>query len=274
MYYAFDFTVSGDKRDLLNALLLDIFEAFEFTDAGFSGYLAPDADLAQVEEKIAGLRRTVFFEYSIRRIRQANWNAEWESRFHPVAVSDFCRVRAAFHEPASGFAHEVIINPRMAFGTGHHETTHLMIQAMDYLPVTGRLWDFGTGTGILAILARKMGAPPGIIANDIDPQAIANARDNAAANDTNGIQWRVGGMEIVPEKGFHLILANINRNVILSHIEPLFDKLIPGGRVLFSGILQQDYPLVRDKCLQTGLREVLYLELNHWVCTCFQRREN
>ncbi len=274
MYYAIDFTVSEEQTELLNAIFLEDFEAIEYTDTGFSGYLpkgeSPDSLLPKLKEWQASMD----FDFSVREIKDENWNAQWEAEFKPVEIGDFCRIYADFHKKKEGFVHQILINPKMAFGTGHHETTHMMIRAMEHIPMTGKIWDFGTGTGILAILARKMGAKSGLIANDIEAPAIENARENMVMNQVNGIDFRLGGIDIVSETGFDLVLANINRNVILESLPALVDRLAPNGKVLFSGIMKQDYQKVADECRRNGLVEQMFLELNNWVCTLFLRTKS
>ncbi|HHB78184.1 MAG TPA: 50S ribosomal protein L11 methyltransferase [Saprospiraceae bacterium] len=274
MYYAVDFVASEENTELLNALFLDDFEAVEFTDNGFAGYLTKGVKADALLPKLKELESALDFSFTVRAIEEENWNAQWEAGFQPVEIGDFCRIYADFHEEKEGFVHQILINPKMAFGTGHHETTHMMIRAMEQIPITGKIWDFGTGTGILAILARKMGAPAGIIANDIEEAAVENSRENMVINGVNGIDFRLGGIEIVQESGFDLVLANINRNVILSSLEPLVKRLKPGGQVLFSGIMKQDYQMVADRCQALGLDEQMYLELNNWVCTLFLRKKS
>lgn len=272
MYHAVDFVVSEDQVDILNAFLLDEFDTIEFTNFGFSGYLPKDHKAGALIPRLKDLQTTIPFTFSEREIPEKNWNRIWESNFAPVEIGDFCRVYADFHEPKSGFAHEIIINPKMAFGTGHHETTHMMIQAMEHLSMDGKIWDFGTGTGILAILARKMGAKPGIFANDIEAPAIDNCIENMEINHLDGIDFKEGGIEVVPDTSYDLVLANINRNVILSNLEPLVKRLSSKGQVLFSGILKQDYQTIIDHCKEHGLIEQMYFELNNWVCTLLQRQ--
>ncbi len=269
MYYAIDFVTSEEQTEVINALFLEDFEAVEFTDSGFSGYFPKGMKADDLLPKLKDLQDAYDFSFSVREIKEENWNAQWEAGFQPVEIGDFCRIYADFHEQKDGFVHQILINPKMAFGTGHHETTHMMIRAMEHLPMDGKILDFGTGTGILAILARKMGAPAGIIANDIEAPAVENCQENMVINGVNGIDFRLGGIEIVQETGFDLVLANINRNVILASMKPLVDRLKTGGQVLFSGIMKQDYQMVKDKCQEYGLVEQMYLELNNWVCTLF-----
>ncbi len=272
MYYAIDFLAEEADVELLNALFLEEFEAVEFTDSGFSGYLPKGEGADKLTPKLIATQQKIPFTFSVREIPEENWNAQWEAGFKPVEIGDFCRIYADFHAAKPGFVHEVLINPKMAFGTGHHETTHMMIQAMEHIPMTGKIWDFGTGTGILAILAKKMGAKGVIIANDIEEPAIENCKENLAINGVNDVDFRLGGIEVVSEVAFDLVLANINRNVILANLVPLVSKLAPSGKVLFSGIMKQDYQKVAQKCQDLGLEEIMYLELNNWVCTLFQQK--
>ena len=269
MYYAIDFVASEEQSEVLNAIFLDDFEAVEYTDSGFAGFLSKDQSADSLLPKLKEWQASMDFSFSVREIKEENWNAIWEASFSPVEIGDFCRIYADFHPRKDGFVHEILINPKMAFGTGHHETTHMMIRAMEQLPMTGKIWDFGTGTGILAILAIKMGADAGIIANDIEAPAVDNSEENMVVNHVNGIDFRLGGIEVVPETGFNLVLANINRNVILENLPALVDRLAPNGKVLFSGIMKQDYQKVADQCRKQGLVEQMYLELNNWVCTLF-----
>ncbi len=272
MYYAVDFSVEEADAEILNALFLEDFEAIEFTDTGFSGYFPKGETADKLMPKLVATQQNIAFTFAIREIPEVNWNAQWEAGFNPVEISDFCRIYAESHPKKEGFVHQILINPKMAFGTGHHETTHMMIQAMEHIPMVGNIWDFGTGTGVLAILAKKMGAKGIIIANDIEVPAIENGRENLKINGVNDIDFRLGGIEIVPESAFDLVLANINRNVILANLVPLVSKLNPSGKVLFSGIMKQDYHKVAQKCQELGLVEVMYLELNNWVCTLFQQK--
>jgi ribosomal protein L11 methyltransferase len=178
------------------------------------------------------------FTFNITSIPEQNWNAVWESNFEPVVVDDFCAVRADFHQPIKNVQHEIIITPKMSFGTGHHATTYMMIEQMSNIDFTKkRIFDFGTGTGILAILAQKLGAAS-ITAIDNDEWSIENAKENFQKNDVHSITlYRSSAM---PKDSFDIILANINRNVLNEYASALVSILSPKGVLLVSGILKED----------------------------------
>lgn len=178
------------------------------------------------------------YQYSLSNIEEQNWNAEWERSFHPVIVDDFCAVRAHFHEPITNVKHEIIITPKMSFGTGHHATTYMMMEQMQDLDFTDKsVFDFGTGTGILAILAEKLEAAS-ITAIDIDEWSIENAKENFERNNSRRID--VSLSTNIPSKQFDIILANINRNVILDYLPHLKKASKQNGEMLLSGLLVQD----------------------------------
>jgi ribosomal protein L11 methyltransferase len=178
------------------------------------------------------------FTFNITSIPEQNWNAVWESNFEPVVVDDFCAIRADFHQPIKNVQHEIIITPKMSFGTGHHATTYMMIEQMSNIDFTKkRVFDFGTGTGILAILAQKLGAAS-ITAIDNDEWSIENAKENFQKNDVHSITlYRSSAM---PKDSFDIILANINRNVLNEYASALVSILSPKGVLLVSGILKED----------------------------------
>jgi ribosomal protein L11 methyltransferase len=182
------------------------------------------------------------FTFNITSIPEQNWNAVWESNFEPVVVDDFCAIRADFHQPIKNVQHEIIITPKMSFGTGHHATTYMMIEQMSNINFTKkRVFDFGTGTGILAILAQKLGAAS-ITAIDNDEWSIENAKENFQKNDVHSITlYRSSAM---PKDSFDIILANINRNVLNEYASALVSILSPKGVLLVSGILKEDVSVI------------------------------
>ena len=209
------------------------------------------------------------YNVDVQTIKPQNWNAVWESNFEPVVVEDFCAVRAHFHPPAAGVQHEIIITPKMSFGTGHHATTWMMMRQMRDMDFKDKkVFDFGTGTGILAILAEKLGASS-IIAIDNDEWSIANGQENVAQNGCSRIQLSLASS--VPQEQFDIILANINRNVILMHLPYITGALAPDGIVLFSGLLASDEVDIVEACGAEGL-QVLKQELrNGWISLLLSR---
>lgn len=207
------------------------------------------------------------FPYSVDEIEARNWNEEWEKNFEPVVVSDFVAVRAHFHQPVAGVRHEIVITPKMSFGTGHHATTYLMMQEMQGLDFNGKsVFDFGTGTGILAILAEKLGAQA-IKAIDVDDWSLENAKENCERNDCQKINVSLSSN--IPPQHFDLVLANINRNVILSYMPQLAAALSPQGQVLFSGLLVADEADVTAEAQKNGLRFKHKAERHGWLALLF-----
>lgn len=194
-----------------------------------------------------------------------NWNKAWEVNFQPVEVDQFVRIRAPFHASVTGFRHEILMEPKMAFGTGHHETTYMMLKLMQELDFEGReVWDFGCGTAVLGIVAALEGAAY-VFANDIEKPAVASSIENALVNGVV-IHVEEGGIETVKEaEAFDVIIANITRNVLLESSEIISSKIKRGGIVLLSGILMDDIPLVTSDFEQHGFKRLKTLEKGKWA---------
>ena len=204
------------------------------------------------------------------RLPERNWNEEWEKNFEPVVVDGFCGIRAFFHPPAAGVEYDLIITPKMSFGTGHHATTYMMLSAMRHLEFNDQpVLDFGTGTGVLAILAEKLGASD-VLAIDHDDWCIENAEENIQENNCSHVV--VEKMETIPRnKLFFRILANINKNIILDQLDAMEQHLAPGGVILLSGLLQQDMEEIEKKAARTGLTISDRMTKNNWLCLKLER---
>lgn len=203
--------------------------------------------------------------YEKTMVKAQNWNAAWEADFKPVIIADFCAIRAAFHAPEPSVKHDIIITPKMSFGTGHHATTYLMIQAMSKLDFNNKtVFDFGTGTGVLAVLAEKCGAEQ-VTAIDNDDWSINNASENFILNDCHKILLSKSETFLSGSK-FNIILANINRNVILENLFSMQQHLAPGGVVLLSGLLTGDAPVITAAAGNQQLATVQQTEMNGWIC--------
>ena len=228
---------SKESNDILVALLSNLqYEGFEETASSFKAFISTSLFKEQQLQQIA---EQLQLKYTIAELPETNWNKEWESNFQPVIVENFCAIRAEFHAPIKDVQYEIIITPKMSFGTGHHATTYMMIQQMQQINFTGkRVMDFGTGTGVLAILAKELGAVS-VIAIDNDTWSIENAKENFARNNADEIDLKLAGHP-VGDIVCDIILANITRNVILETF-PLFDQyLITNGILLLSGLLSED----------------------------------
>ena len=208
------------------------------------------------------------FQYQLNMVKEQNWNAEWEAGFQPVVVDAFCAVRAHFHPPVAGVQHQVIITPKMSFGTGHHATTFLMLQAMQAIDFTSkRVLDFGTGTGILAILAEKTGAAH-ITAIDNDAWSFENVQENLQLNACTRVK-ALHTATIPEHEKYDVILANITRNVLIEYMPLLKRSLEPGALLVCSGLLKEDKQLMVDAGEKWGMNLVHDRERENWISLLF-----
>lgn len=261
--------VSPEKQEWLIALLenggFEGFEQTEDAEAELRAFIpAEKLDPSWLD----ALANTYQFRYTRELIPEQNWNAIWESGFQPVQVDDFAGIRAAFHPPMSGVTHEIVITPKMSFGTGHHATTYMMLAAMQQLDCRHKtVFDFGTGTGILAILAEKLGAAS-VLAIDNDAWSIENAAENLLGNQCRKVQLEKADRVPVSQT-FDIILANINRNIILANMDALAGALASGGTLLLSGLLEEDEA---DICAAAASRRLILADKmgkNNWICLRF-----
>lgn len=207
------------------------------------------------------------YTVQIDEIDERNWNEEWERNFQPVVVEDFVGVRADFHQPLGEVEHEIIITPKMSFGTGHHATTYLMMKQMRELDFEEKkVFDFGTGTGILAILAEKLGAKE-IVAIDVDEWSIENAEENFQRNGCSRCSVTLSSQ--LPSDKFDLVLANINRNIILNYLPHLVGLCKKGTAILFSGLLTTDDAAIRMAAEEIGLTFQKRNERSGWISLLF-----
>lgn len=273
-YIEYDFTVSPTEMgaEILMAELAEVgFDSFEDTPTGIKAYIPKDSWNEQILEDIYLLSNPEFtISYQITEIEQVNWNEEWEKNFSPIVVEDLCTVRANFH-PVPNTRYDIVITPKMSFGTGHHETTYMMLQQLLPLSLEGaKVLDMGCGTGILAIMAALRGAHD-ITAIDIDPWCVENATENVQQNDCSFITIKEGDVSLIAGEQYNLILANINRNILLSDIPAYTQALLPQGLLLVSGFYVEDLPTIKEKCQEVGLTYLSHIERNRWVSAKFQR---
>ena len=202
--------------------------------------------------------------YTINTIAEQNWNQLWESNFEPITVDDFVGVRASFHQPIENVQHEIIITPKMSFGTGHHATTWMMMKEMQSLDFNNKsVFDFGTGTGILAILAEKLGSNE-VLAVDYDDWCIQNATENLETNDCKKIILMKGDTANVLQQ-FDIILANINRNIIEDNFQFLSQNLVKNGQLLISGLLNEDEEPIKQQLDNYKLKHLNTLHRSGWI---------
>jgi ribosomal protein L11 methyltransferase len=266
-HYAIKFKgIDPEKQDWLIAMLTQMgSDGFEqFDEAVIAYVLVENFNENEFNDFIAANG----FSFEKEMIAVKNWNALWESNFEPVSVDDFVFVRAAFHDSRRGYQHEILITPKMSFGTGHHATTYIMMSQMRDINFAGkRVFDFGTGTGVLAILAEKLGAVS-VIAVDNDEWSIKNAGENIINNNCKNISlFQQDDAKRV--ESFDVILANINKNVILDNIKTLSLQLQPGACILFSGLLSEDQTDIVRAAKTVGLEFQLKQERGQWICMLF-----
>lgn len=237
------------------------FDAFEERETSLVA-CGPESDVNQKET--AEFLHSRQFEFTVERLPRQNWNAIWESSFEPIRVDDFVAVRAAFHAPVSGVAHDLVITPKMSFGTGHHATTWLMLKAMENMDFADqRVMDFGTGTGVLSILAEKKGALD-ILAVDLDEWSIENAGENLAANYCRRIRLQFSDHLPAGETA-DILLANINKHVIMSHRNDMLKATVPGGYWIISGFLEADQEDISHELSGLGLTKKHVMLKDGWL---------
>ncbi|GAB3566020.1 50S ribosomal protein L11 methyltransferase [Spirosoma luteolum] len=273
-YVEVQLTVSPDFADILTAELAELaYESFVETDEGLNAYVTEaqfDADA--LAELVAKYQPMTAIAYQVSSLEKRNWNAEWERDYEPIEVAGTVRVRASFHAVDPTFRYDLVINPKMSFGTGHHETTAMMMEQQLALDFTGKsVLDVGSGTGILAILAARMGASAAL-AFDIEEWAVENARENAGLNDCPQVTVFLGTIaDVDPASRYDVVLANINRNVLLAEIPTYVSLLRPGGTLLVSGFYEHDAPDIRQKAVDAGLMPGTALSLRDWSSLAFTR---
>lgn len=254
--------------EIMLALLTQFdFESFEENEDHFMGYIkadaVDDATKAEIHDLITSHNETT---YEVTPIAPQNWNEIWEASFQPVIVNDFCQVRADFHPALPEIQHDIVINPKMAFGTGHHATTYMMIDQMSRIDFEGKsVFDFGCGTGILAILAAKMGSRD-IDGVDIEIESYLNTIENSQINDTPWIRSVHGVLEDMRSRSYDVILANINRNILTRYAGSLSEFTASGGTLLLSGILNEDENQVIESFTVVGFTPIETLQKDGWSC--------
>lgn len=267
-YFAIHFEMGDFDKDVWMAMLSEWpFESFQEEEKSIIGYIQRHDILEDMMHFIEEHKGRHFVEFQLEQVPDKNWNEVWESSFNPVAVDDYCYIRAEFHKPIEKlFKHVVTISPKMAFGTGHHATTYMMLQAMEKLDfVNKRVLDFGCGTGILAVVAAMEGAAV-VVGVDIQPEAVENSFEHAILNGVEPqCHFELGGLEKAGTEPYDIILANINRNVILSHLHGLKSLLHPGGHILFSGIMFDDVGKVKTAVVNLGFQVTEHHEKDQWA---------
>lgn len=264
------FDTEQEKREILIALLAEIgFDTFQESENGLSAYIPEDAFNKNIlEEEVLDKFQSI--SYTVSSIAQENWNETWEKNYEPMQIGDVY-IRAPFHEKKEDVKYELIIEPKMSFGTGHHATTSLMVLEMlktDFREKS--VLDMGCGTSLLAILAAKLGAKK-ILAIDIDDWAVENSRENCLRNNTPEIVVQKGDASLLKGKSFDIILANINRNILLQDMHQYSASLNNGGEILFSGFYETDMDAIKESAGKEGMEYKTYDVLNQWAVLRFRK---
>ncbi|MBO7233537.1 MAG: 50S ribosomal protein L11 methyltransferase [Paludibacteraceae bacterium] len=254
--------------DLFVAFLAENgFDSFENWEEGIEAYI-PSEDFSEEElvEKITSFPYQGVELLDVNAIPDQNWNEEWEKNFFsPIVIGDECVIHSSFHKDVPQVQYDIQINPKMAFGTGHHATTSLIIAALLKAELQGKaLLDMGCGTAVLAILAAMRGATP-ITAIDIDTWCVENANENAQINKIDNLDIRLGDARLLKGMHFDVILANINRNILLSDMKTYASCLNEQGELYLSGFYTEDIPILEAEALKHGLKTLEYKEKNNWA---------
>ncbi len=268
IYLGYHFTVAPKDpgSEILIAELGELpFESFVENETGITAYIQKQFLIENMLDNLFILKSSEFtISYIIEEIEQVNWNKEWEKNFEPIDVDGKCHIRAPFH-PKTDAEYDIVIEPKMSFGTGHHETTHMMIQHLLEMNVKGmKTLDMGCGTAILAILTEMKGAKP-IDAIDIDNWCYLNSIENAERNNCQNISVYEGDAALLDGKHYDLIIANINRNILINDMNAYINCLEKNGILLLSGFYEEDIPFINAACLENGLTYVKKFQKNNWV---------
>lgn len=261
--------------DLLIAELAEIgFESFEENLKGFKAFIPEEDFNPELLDSVTIAEdedHNVTFNFAIEKINSRNWNQEWESNFEPVDVDGKCFIRAPFHPEKKDYEYQIVIEPKMSFGTGHHETTTLMVRWMLETEFKSKsVLDMGCGTGILAILASIKGADP-VVAIDNYPYAFENTQENIEKNNTTNVKAFLGDATLLGEEKFDIILANITKNVLKEDMMAYSDVMNNNGLLFISGFFHEDMQELVDLASQFGLTESGYKQNKEWVAVRFKK---
>ncbi len=256
-----------DSRDIIAAHLSEFgFESFEDNETGLKAFIPENLyNESLVNEALKDISEMIPFSYEVNFIKAENWNETWEKNFDPVMVAGKCFIRAPFHASNPEAEFELVIEPKMSFGTAHHETTSMMIEL-----ILGKSWegkkvlDMGCGTGILAILCAKMGASE-IVAIDNDEWAFLNAVENIERNNTGNIKVLQGDDALIEDQNFDVIIANINRNILLGQIQNYSKALNTDGEIFLSGFYEEDVNILLEEAEKYNLKLKQKITKNNWV---------
>jgi ribosomal protein L11 methyltransferase len=264
------------ENPLMEILMVELgdigFESFVDTETGMLAYIQQsDFDEAKIKEIQILKENPAIFSYSFQQMEDKNWNEVWESNYEAVVIANRCGIRAPFHPENKDVEFDLVIEPKMSFGTAHHETTSMMIELLLKEDIKGKTTlDMGCGTSVLAILAAKLGGV-NIVAIDNDEWAYMNSQENILRNNEADIKILLGDAKLLNNLHFDLIIANINRNILLNDIRIYAASLNQGGVLLMSGFYEQDIAVIKEECLKYNLYFNRYMSKNNWVAVKFYK---
>ncbi|NMB04988.1 MAG: 50S ribosomal protein L11 methyltransferase [Bacteroidales bacterium] len=263
---------SETVTDILSAMLAEIgFESFVRGEDALEAYVPqPLFSRSELDQVLADLPLEVEISYTVQTMEDKNWNEEWEKNyFNPIVIGDECCIHSSFHQPEGTYRYPILIDPKMSFGTGHHQTTLLILKEILAMELSGKcVLDMGCGTGVLAILAAMKGAAP-VTAIDIEEWAYNNAMENVVLNGMTSIRVLQGGAELLGEERYDVIFANINRNILLQDLPHYEAVLKQGGIIVMSGFYLDDLPAIRSRANELGLSFDHLKDMDRWVATTF-----
>lgn len=248
-------------------------ESFEETKNGLNAFIA----VSEYSDKIPtylyeiALSNSHKLNYRIELVPAKNWNKIWESSFEPILVENWCSIIAPFHQNVSQTEFQIVIEPKMSFGTGHHQTTYMMVNAIKELNLEGKsVLDMGSGTGILAILAKKLNASF-VEAIDIEEWAVENCIENSKRNNVS-FDVKLGGKELITYLNFDVILANINLNILLDQLDVYSSNIKKGGVLVLSGFLSVDEEIITQASIKNGFSLIKKYLKDNWLCLAFSKK--
>ncbi|MDD5186483.1 MAG: 50S ribosomal protein L11 methyltransferase [Paludibacter sp.] len=270
-YIEINFSIYPYEEYISDVLALELgeigFDSFIPSLEGLSAYIPKSAfDELKIKNLLSDFPFEATIDYKVTQIESKNWNEEWEKNyFEPIVIGNDCVIHSSFHKNIPKATYDIVIDPKMAFGTGHHETTSLVIAQLLLMDLSGkRLLDMGCGTAVLAILGSMRGAKD-IVAIDIDTWCTENSIENISINKISNIDVKLGGAELLKDLHFDIILANINRNILLTDMEYYAACLSSGGELYMSGFYVEDIPLIEAEANKNGLKLLEFKEKNNWV---------
>ncbi|MCH7397794.1 50S ribosomal protein L11 methyltransferase [Belliella sp. DSM 107340] len=273
-YLEFKINCKEDFREILIAELAEVgFDSFLETDTGLDAYIEENSfNRETYQEVINRYQDSAELEIVEGVMAKVNWNEEWEKHYDPIQVGEEVYVRASFHAPKPEIKHEILINPKMSFGTGHHATTFLMLSHQLTIDHQGkRVIDIGAGTGILAIMAHKLGATQ-VEAFDIDDWCVDNGNENFDLNGMKDVRMGLGTVrEVAPQGTFDIVLANINKNVLLDELEIYASLVKSRGNLLLSGFYTHDIVDIQEKADSVGFKLLSQKDKDNWAALIFEK---